>query len=144
MCMVVRRRVGGNKSLTGLRKGPVETENCTSRHGAFSLMDCCPNKGSGSWDSSYKWSPERLRPDAHCLNQRILYTEKQGQEPNKTKPEWSCCIPCRNLHYKHLASKMASVLDNRKRKLLLSVSLCYRQELSLFNCHRDPVKQICI
>ena len=86
--------------------------------------------------------PDRMQ--AHCLNQRILYAEKQGQEPNKTKPKWSCCIPCRNLHYKHLASKTSSVLDNRKRKLLLSVSLCYRQTLSLFNCRRDHVKQIYI
>lgn len=143
--MVVRHKGGSNKPLTRLRKGQSETENSTSRHRAFNLLDCCHNKGSGGWDSSHKWplkDPDLMQ--AHCLNQRILYAEKQGQEPNKTKPEWSCCIPCRNLQYKHLASKMASILDNRKRKLLLSVSLCYRQALSLFNCCRDHVKQIYI
>lgn len=119
MYMVVRHKEEEASHWPGSRKGPSETENGTSRHWAFSLLDCCPNKavaaGTPATSGPLK-DPDQTQ--AHCLNQRILCTQRnKNRNQIRQNPVVMLLYTMRKSHYEHLASKTASVLDNRKKEV---------------------------
>lgn len=78
---------GRSKPLTRLRKGYVRKQKMAQVDiEPSALLDCCPTKAvaAGTPATSGPWKGQMTQ--AHCLNQRIPLTWKQGQEPNKTKP----------------------------------------------------------